>query len=274
MKKVIIAFDGTRFAGEAFDFAVYLNNLQPILLTGIFLPQTSISSLWSYAGGGGTGNTYIPLMETVDAEVIQRNVETFTRLCIKNNIEHRVHRDVMDFALPELKRETRFADLLIIGSGTFYSNAGANQQHVYLQEALTQAECPIIVVPEKATLPESLVLAYDGSSSSVFAIKQFAYLFPELTSLPTLLVYVTEKGSEFPDEVNIEELVARHYSNLSLLKLEMDPKKYFATWISEKKGALLMAGSYGRSGWSRLFRSSFVQHVINEHLLPVFIAHT
>jgi hypothetical protein len=273
MKKVIIAFDGTGFASSSFQFAVHLNSIQPILLTGVFLPQTDLASLWSRGGGGGTGGAFIPLMEEVEAEVVQRNIETFSKLCVKNNIEFRVHRDVMDFALPELTHETRFADLLLISSESFYSNTGANAQVVYLQEALTQAECPVIVVPGKPEPPASIVLAYDGSRSSVFAIKQFAYLFPELTSLPTLLVYVTEKDDEFPDEVNIEELAARHYPSLSLFKLEIDPKKYFATWISEKKGALLVAGSFGRSDWSRLFRSSFIQHVINEHSLPVFIAH-
>lgn len=273
MKKIIMAFDGTRFPTAAFDFAVGLNRLQPVLLTGIFLPQTDISSLWSHGGGGGAGGAYIPLMETIDAEVVQRNVETFSKLCVKNNIEFRIHRDVMDFALPELRQETRFADLLLIDSETFYASAGSQEQHVYLHEALTQAECPIIIVPENAANPTSLVLAYDGSKSSVFAIKQFAYLFPELAALPALLVYASDKENEFPHEVNMEELAARHYSNLSLLKLEINPKEYFATWVRDKKGALLVAGSFGRSGWSRLFNSGFIRQVIEEHALPVFVAH-
>lgn len=273
MKKVIIAFDGTGFAGSSFDFALYLNSIQPILLTGVFLPQTDLSSLWSHSGGGGTGSSFVPLMEEVEAEVVQRNIETFSKLCVKHNIEFRVHRDVMDFALPELAHETRFADLLIISSESFYSNTAPNAQAVYLQEALKNAECPVIVVPGKAEPTASIVLAYDGSKSSVFAIKQFAYLFPELASLPTLLVYATAEDSDFPDEVNIEELAARHYPNLSLMKLEIEPKKFFATWISEKKGVLLVAGSFGRSDWSRLFRSSFIRKIIDEHVLPVFVAH-
>ena len=107
--------------------------------------------------------------------------------------------------LPELKAETRFADVLIIGSEVFYENLGGKLNE-YLQDILHRSECPVVVVPEKYDFPKTNILCYDGSESSVYAIKQFAYLFPELTKHPTLLVYVHEDGkNEFPQQVNIEE---------------------------------------------------------------------
>ena len=272
MKKVLIVFDGTRFPTGSFHFANELNKLQPILLTGVFLPQTDIANLWSY-GSGGAGPMFVPLVETVDAEVIQRNIETFSKLCTKNNIEFRVHKDIMDLAIPQLKRETRFADLLIVGTETFYANLGSPGHNEYLRDAVEQAECPVLLVPEKAEVPASIVLAYDGSKSSVYAIKQFAYLFPELTSRPVLLVYVSQKENDLPELTNIQELAARHFSDLTFLKLEMNPKKYFNAWLTEKKGAMLVAGAYGRSGFSQLFKSSFASDIIDEHTMPVFIAH-
>jgi nucleotide-binding universal stress UspA family protein len=271
MKKVLIVFDGTHFASGSLNFASGLNRLQPILLTGVFLPQTDLSRLWSYASG--EGSLFVPMMETVDAEVIQRNIETFSKLCVQNNIEFRVHKDVMDFAIPELIKETRFADLLVIGSQTFYADFGSPEQNDYLREAISQAECPVILVPEKAELPSSIVLAYDGSKSSVYAIKQFAYLFPELCSRPVLLVYASGKNENLPDLTYVEELATRHFPDLSFLKLDMIPRKYFSTWMSEKRGAMLVTGAFGRSGFSQLFKSSFASEVIGEHLLPVFVAH-
>ncbi|HEY0678488.1 MAG TPA: universal stress protein [Chitinophagaceae bacterium] len=273
MKKVLVVFEGTHFSSGAFNYAMHLNSLQPILLTGVFLPQVDYANLWSY-GSGGSGPMFVPLMESVDSAIIQKNIETFSNLCMTNNIDFRVHKDVMDFALPELKRETRFADLLIVGSETFYANLGSYEQNEYLKDAISQAECPIIVVPEKSDIPGSIVIAYDGSKSSVHAIKQFAYLFPELAKLPALLVYVSREHDDFPDSGNIKELATRHYPDLTFLKLEMDPKKNFSTWLGEQEGAMLVAGAYGRSGFSQLFKSSFVSNVIDEHKLPVFIAHT
>ena len=58
---------------------------------------------------------------------------------------------------------------------------------------------------------DEIMLAYDGSASSVYAIKQFAYLFTELTSNLTLLTFVARNNEELPHKINIEELAARHY---------------------------------------------------------------
>lgn len=273
MKKILLAFDGTHFSEGAFELANSLNETNKILLTGIFLPQVDYANLWSYSGGGMAGPVFIPLVEGPDTETIEKNIERFESLCQKNGIEYRVHKDFYDFALPELKKETRFADLLILGSEKFYENIGTNEPNEYLKEALHGVECPVIVVPEKIIFPNSNILAYDGSEASVYAIKQFAYLFPELTSNPTVLVYIKEKGEELPDEVNIEELAARHFSDLSLSRLQANPKKYFSSWMLENKGAILISGAFGRSAFSRTFKKSFVTEIIREHKWPVFIAH-
>lgn len=274
MKKILLAFDGNHFSEGALDFARQLNEKSPILLTGAFLPQVDFANLWSYSGGGESGKNYIPLLEDEDAEDIKQNIERFTAFCGKNKIEHRVHKLYFDFALPELKKETRYADLLIISSETFYEQAGTEQPNDYLQEALHEAECPVIVVPEKFDFPQNTVLTYNGSETCVFAIKQFAYLFPELISNDTVLIYVNDKDTDLlPEEANMEELTARHFPKLEVLRLEANPKRHFGTWLSEKNGAIVVSGAFGRSGISRAFRKSFLAEVIAEHRLPVFIAH-
>lgn len=272
MKKILLAFDGSHFSEGAFEFARTMNEMEPILLLGVFLPQANYANLWSYAGAA-EGSVYIPLLESDEAEEVQQNIEKFKRMCAKNDIDYRVHKELLDFALPELKKETRFADLVILGSESFYANISSGAPNDYLKEAIHAAECPVLIVPEKFDFPESTILAYDGSESSVFAIKQFAYLFPQLCNNKTLLVYANGGNENFPNETYIEELAARHFKNMTLYKLEIDPKKYFATWINEKKSSMLVSGAYGRSSISQLFKKSFVTDVIGEHQLPVFIAH-
>lgn len=272
MKKIIIAFDGTNFSEGAFDFARRLNEMEPILLTGVFLPQTQLANLWSYADGVTVPN--IPLLENDESELVQQNIERFEKLSRSNGIEYRVHKDFYDFVIPELRKESLYADLLILGSEVFYEQAGASAHHIYLREALHGVKCPVLLVPEKFDFPENIILAYDGSEEAVFAIKQFAYLFPELTKLKTLLVYATKDvEKDIPDRIQMEELLARHFPDLTLFKLDINPKAYFNTWIMDNKSALLVSGSYGRSGLSLLFKKSFVKNVITDHRLPVFIAH-
>ncbi len=272
MKKIILAFDGNHYSSGAFEFARRLNELQSILLVGIFLPPAQLATLWSFADAAG--GPLIPLLNTETAEPTEKNVHRFERDCIQNNIDFRIHKDLFDFALPELKKESRFADLLILGSELFYDQHYNGLPNDYLKDALHDMACPVLLVPEKFEFPENIILAYDGTEDALFAIKQFAYLFPELCGMEVALVYATDQPNDaIPDQVALEELAARHFSNLNLMKLDLDHTKFFSTLISEKKASLLVSGSYGRSGISQLFKKSFVREVIAQHRLPVFIAH-
>ena len=105
----------------------------------------------------------------------------------------------------------------------------------------------------KFNFPSHIILAYDGSASSVFAIKQFAYLFPELCNRKAILVYVGDEKHDIPDQVLIEEFAARHFENLTITKVTSDHKNRFNTWFEEHKNSLLVSGSFGRSGVSELF---------------------
>ncbi len=272
MKKIIIAFDGINFSEGAFEFARKLNELQPILLTGVFLPQAELEYLWSFSDVAG--GFYVPISEFSETELITTNIKKFEKLCIANGIDYRVHKDFTNFALPELKKESCYADLLIIGTESFYKSIGTGSPNEYLENTLREVDCPVILVPEKFDFPESFIMAYNGSKEAVFAIKQFAYLFPEFTDKETVLVYAHDNvEKDIPDKVQIEELAARHFNKLSLLKMNLNPKNYFSKWVIEKKSAMLISGSYGRSGLSQLFKKSFVRDVIADHRLPVFIAH-
>lgn len=272
MKKILVAFDGTQFSEGAFEFGRRLNELEPILLVGAFIPQVSYANLWSYAGAMA-GPSFVPLMETEDNQQVQANIDRFEALCHQHGISYKVHKDFYDFALPELKRETRFADLLIISSEKFYENLVGEDPSEYMKDALHASECPVIVVPEHFEFPTRNILAYDGSESSVFAIKQFAYLFPELKSQETALVYSRDKEVSLPYEHYISELASQHFDKLNIMKLDINPGKDFKAWACENKNAILVSGSYGRSFFSQMVRRSFVSQIIAEHKLPVFITH-
>lgn len=273
MKKILIAFDGEHFSEGAFTFACKMNELSPILLTGVFMPLIDYSALWSYSATAAGVGMFIPMLEDDNAAMITKNINRFKAMCQSNNIEYRVHRDFSEFALPSLKKETRFADLMILGSESFYENIGISDPNIFLKEAIHDSECPVLVVPEKFEFPQKNILSYDGSASSVYAIKQFTYLFPELAENKTVLLYAKDEDEiTFPDEQNIEELCSRHFSDLTLFKLGIDAKKYFAVWANEKQDSIIVSGAYGRSSFSMMFKRSFVSDIIRDHKLPVFIA--
>jgi nucleotide-binding universal stress UspA family protein len=273
MRKVIIAFDGAQYSDGAMEFARNMNVGEKISLTGLFLPQVAFGSLWTYSDAM-TGATFIPFVEDEEADLIGKNIDKFEDFCVHNGINHSVNKALFEFALPELRKETRFADLVIIGSETFYKQIGSQTPNEYLKDAMHSAECPVVVVPEKYSFPEKNILAYDGSESSVFAIKQFTYLFPEFADNPTIVVATHKSANEFNEnKTEIQSFASSHYLSLTYLNLDIDAKKYFSTWISEKKGAILVCGAFSRSLISQLFRQSFVEEVLREHRIPVFISH-
>lgn len=274
MKKILLAFDGRHFSEGALEFTRDLNKKEPVFLAGVFLPQIDYSALWSYSGGGQSGALFIPLVEDEDTAAVQENIDRFENFCQEYGIQYGVHKDFFNFAVPELKKESRFADLLIISSERFYEHAGTRDPNDYLKEVLHEVECPVVVVPEKFEFPGTNILTYNGKEESVYAIKQFAYLFPEFESNETLLVYASPKAEkQLPEEANIEELVSRHFNKLTLLRLDADPKKQFASWLEEKKAAIVVCGAFGRSAFAELFHRSFATNVIRAHRFPVFIAH-
>lgn len=59
-----------------------------------------------------------------------------------------------------------------------------------MKDLLSDAHCPLLLLREDGMPPDKLILAYDGSYSSIYAIKQFRYLFSHLSSLPAFLVTI------------------------------------------------------------------------------------
>lgn len=272
MKKIIIPFSGGEFSRGAISFANTLHSIKPILLTGVFLPSVDYAKFFFFPTAF-SAPAFIPMEEDFEEEEVQANIDQFAQYCQKNVIEYRVHKDLNDSAIPQLTRETRFADVMIIGSETFYRSGVTYGSNEYLKDSLHETECPVIIVPEQFTFPSHIVLAYDGSASSVFAIKQFAALFPELCNRKTILVYAGNEKNKIPDQVLIEELAARHFKDLTITKLIAGDKDDVSDWFYPHKDALIVSGSFGRSGASELFRKSFIMDIIREYQTPVFIAH-
>ena len=272
MKKIIVAFDGSHFSEGTFRFLVNINSKEQILATGIFLPQAEFAELL-YSFGGLTAPVYYQNFSPDDTLLVQKNIDIFKTRCEQNGIEYRVHPHMDMHVISQLLSETRFADLLLLSSELFYANLGEGDQEIYLRDVLHKSECPVMLIPEHFTEIENVVLAYDGTPSSVYAIKQFIYLLPEFTTLKTLLVSAGTAVEGETGITNIEEFAARHFSDLTIVELDIDPVKYFNAWLQNSGKSLLVTGAYGRPAISEMLRKSFVAEAIHDHKLPIFIAH-
>jgi len=269
MKKLLLIFNGNTFSESTFDFISKQYPLKSALLTAVFMSPVDYSIVWGYPLPlGGYADT-----ESENADTIAENIACFETLCRENEIEYKVHKEEEGSIADIIKKETRFADLLIISGSLFYNDADSEEPGYYMRHTLHEAECPVIILPDHYECPVSNILAYDGSADSVYAIKQFAYLFPEWCNRKTYLVYANAKNKDIPDRELIEELARRHFPYLSMDKLEFDPDKYFNTWVTDKENAIIVTGAYERSYLSELVKKSFIAETIEDHRFPIFIAH-
>ncbi|MEY2587811.1 MAG: hypothetical protein RLY11_1660 [Bacteroidota bacterium] len=272
MKKVLLVFDGQHFSEGAFKMANFLHEQEAILVTGVFLQPIDYRDMVGYSSMGAVAPVSVTPYPT-DETVITKNMARFEERCQHAGMEYRTHRDTDMFALQELQKESRFADLMILSAEMFYENIGKDQPNDYLKKILRQTECPILLVPENYSFPSKILLAYDGKPDSVFAIKQFTYLFPQFYNWETKLITLEEEGDEFPHQDLIEELATKHFANLTLEMITDETRKSFHTWIKSHKDYLLVSGAFGRSELSNLFSKSFLSDIITDHSLTVFVAH-
>lgn len=274
MNKIIIALDGTHFPKGAFEFAKQINSTTEILLAGIFLSPVDYSKLLAFSGMEGISMMPEWLMRNEDDVIVNKNISLFEEACIKEGIQYRIHKETDLSALTSLVDETRFADVLLVSSKLFYENVQKEQPNFYLEEVLKKAECPVMLVPEKYDSPKQVVLTYDGSESSVFALKQFAYLFPQFTSYETKLISINKTQINEMTEYNmVTELVSTHFQDLEILNLPMADKKDFATWMEEQPVSFITIGAYSKNMFSSLFKKSFASSVIHDLSMPIFISH-
>lgn len=274
MKKILLVYDGNMYVPELLDFAIELNRLTPVSVTGVFLSPMDFSALWSFPVVPGTSATYINGPEEMELKegLMERAVKDFENRCNMEGMLYKVRTNTNGLVFEAIQKESRFADLMIIGSEHFYKQFG-EQPNEYLREILRTSECAVMLLPDNCKFPNRILLAYDGSESSAFAIKQFAYLFPEMRKKKTLLVYADEQVKEEPDRELIRELTVRHYPDMSVQLIQTVGRESLAQWFNNQDDAIIVAGSFGRSALSQLFKKSFLTQLIQEQKLPLFISH-
>lgn len=273
MKKVLIAIDGAHFPTSSLDFAVDMNNYAPIMLTGIFLPSVDYANFLNFTYYGLAVPPFYLDEFADDKQQIEKNKEAFKQFCNDHNIKCKIHDYVMVDIQKELCIETRFADLMILNSLYFSEGLGDMVQDDYIEKTLHKSECPIVLLPASYEAPENIIIAYDGSTSSMFAIKQFVYTLPHLTELNTLLVYIGKADHDIPSWELIKEYAPNHFNQLAIFKLDIDSKKYLTTWMEERGPTMLISGAFGRSTFSQLFKETFVKNLIQAAETPLYIAH-
>jgi hypothetical protein len=261
MKRILYITDSIKPDTSTLDFACYLCNLSHSALTGIFL-ENLVNEVRSVKA----------LKEM--AMKVSVDTERFKNICEQQGVIGIVDQD-SDLLLDDIVVESRYTDLVLIDASTSLAAMNEGTPTRFVRDVLADAECPVVVLPESFEGLNKLVFTYDGRSSSVFAIKQFTYLFPELHAYPVLVITVMNgKNGPGPEEhYRLKEWLQEHYTDIDLIVAEGSVKSGLLDSLLLHTRDFIVMGAYGRNAFSTLFSPSYAELVLRLVSQPVFIAH-
>ncbi|HEX6190908.1 MAG TPA: universal stress protein, partial [Chitinophagaceae bacterium] len=262
----------------ALEFACYLGRLTRSKIIGVFLENLVAEERPVLKKVHGMTSIDWELDEKSDEhkakmDEIERNISFFKEGCISGEVCYRVHRD-RGVPVRELISESRFADVLVIDAQTSLNKQYEGNPTEFVRDVLKKAECPVIIAPESFEGVDEIIFAYNGSPSSVFAIKQFTYLFPQLHNKKVSVLQVNEAGEwHDPNKYKLKEWLNEHYTHLDFEALKGETDTKLLEHLVKRKNIFLVMGSYGRSTFSQFFKHSRADLLIKTVSHPIFMAH-
>lgn len=268
MKRILAVVDAVHFREEQLDAFQYVagllkGSLKVLLLeneTGRVLPADGL--LEETPAETKDGNTE----PVIDIQQLQHE-------CRERGMVAELQRG-RGIALKEVVRESRFADLLLIDRRTSLNNLFHADAPGFIKDLPADAQCPVLVLPDQTGLFNEVVFAYNGSYSSVYAIREFMQLFPHMSSKKATVLYVPEKGIPIiPNEQLLKEYLHLYFTNVTVLVQNGLPDAEIRRFLQDKKNCVAVMGAYGRNTFSRFFNPGNARNMLRTLNVPVFITH-
>ena len=278
MKKIIVALDAVTYNEYGLEYALGIAKRSGGMILGVFLHDMSYiySDIPSVFELVPVEYSHIIEKQHDDGEKLALNIKLFNERCKAEDVKHKAHfydgTNIVDF----LVKESVFADILILDEHMSFTHTTSNEVSNFITDVLEEAHCPVLIVPHKFLPVENVFLCYDGSPSSVFAIKMYSYLFPSWSQKITSLISFNETSSNhLKSSENIKDLLLQHFPFLIIdvennHETEADISKFFK---ENSANGFIVMGAYGRSAFSRLLKKSLADKIINEIKVPIFITH-
>lgn len=277
MEKIIVALNAVADNKHLLDFSCYITRLTKSRLYGFFFdtPFAEADLQLKEDKQKVVGNQAVSRKSSTgpSARIVEQ-VRLLEDACNSRDTNGKFHY-LSGTPLEEIIDESRFADLLILDADLDFVHESNIVPSPLVRNILQSAECPVVIAAHDFSGIDEVFFAFDGSASSVFAIKQFTYLFPELSDKKITVIQVDEKGdTPFIPKDRIGELLQLNYSSIGFRLLHGKPGEELFKFLLGKEKAIVVMGAFGHTMFSSFFRrKSSADLVIKVINLPVFIAH-
>ena len=274
MEKILLVVGHNGIDRSALDFACFLADLTTSRLTGLFIDPEVVQAKTNDKVYSGDAIPENEVEEISRKNQLGENKRAFALACSNKSIrwedDHKAISNVEDIII-----ESRFADVLIIAGECTLNQYSETSPTQFVKDILSRSECPVIVAPLQFNGAEEIILAYDASPSAVYAMKQFTYLFPQLSETRIIFLQINPtESSEITHHEKIGDYLKMHYSAIGFHVLHGNKAEdELFGYLLSKKNAFVVTGAYGRSMISSFFKRSTAELLLKTTCLPVFIAH-
>jgi nucleotide-binding universal stress UspA family protein len=278
MKKILIILNGAQAPLHVISSAIEMARTDNALLYALFLVPVANKPNLIYPFVNDLALAGAPVSDQTIEEDDQRqtndNIQMFRDACTAANIAFRIAPG-RDISFDELIRHSAFADLIIADAKADFPAAPSMPLVITLSDLLADAHCPVLLLQQEIKQPKQVILSYDGSFSSIHALKMFSYAFPEWRSVSTCLLSVFPKGNAQLEYAEyIKDWLPQHFDHLKIELLKGEIKQELVKVVKGSgQNTLVVMGAYGRTAVSRLFRKSLSWTIVNETSAALFIAH-
>lgn len=277
MNKVITAIDGLKYSHSSTEHAIFFARQMKAHLVGLMLDDYTYHSykIYEVASDEGVSETELAMLEQKDNDIRKTSAEAFEKACSKSGLNYSIHHD-RNIAFRELLHESIYADLLVIDQKENFMHHEEQVPTTFMRDLLAEVQCPVIVTPTFFRPIDKIILLYDGTPASVYAIRAFAHLF-SFGDLPVEVITVKgmKESSHVPDNSLMKEFMKRHFPTAEYTVLKGVPASgQIVNYILDQEcNALIVLGAYSRGYMSRFFRQSMADILMQDLSMPLFVAH-
>ena len=264
----------------SYEFACYLGRLSKSKVYGIFLDGSQVDEKLfvnkkerAFAAPIHLGSDGHSDIKNTRQETIKSNIHLFKEGCISNEVCNDVYSE-HEVSVDELINESRYADMIVVDAALSLGSLTSPAPSETVKYILNKANCPVIISPLSFDGIDELVFTYNSSFSSIFAIKQFTYLFPEYFDKRVTVVQVNKDGIwPLKDKEKLKEWLNNHYSDIHFLALEGNTESELMAFLFRRKNMFIVMGAYSRNALSQFFNESTAEILIKTLTQPIFISH-
>jgi hypothetical protein len=268
MEKILVVFNEVATPRRVLDFTIHTAKETSSPVQCIYLKELS-TERFKYPFPND-----LKLAEGEQTEVTAKEKNSQEETHIEDNFEAQLKASGITLeaekglSIHDLTEASATADLVI-------ADAKIELKEAALNNMLSKMQCPVCLIGLNAPAVEKVVLLYDKSDASTYAIKKWSALFPHHKSIPAVVVSVnTADADKQADEAFFSQWLPHHFEHLTVNNLEGNVKEEIvALFEGHDKNVMVVMGAFGRSALSRFFHPSLASTLIDETKVSFFLAH-